>query len=85
MDFWLCDKEHKEVFDALSLNSDFLNEDPETLADNPIYREFQKSLGKLYMINDTAEKGVALIQEFDGICSKSKDQTQFIHKFDRLS
>ena len=68
----------KKFFEALSLNSDFLKEDPRTWSDNPIYCELQESVAKLRVTNDTAERGVALIQEYNGLRTKSEEQTQFI-------
>jgi hypothetical protein len=67
-----------KFFEALSLNSDFLKEDPETWSDNPLYCELQQSVAKLRVTNDTAERGVALMQEYNGLRTKSEEQTQFI-------
>lgn len=68
----------KKFFEALSLNSDFLKDDPETWSDNPLYCELQRSVAKLRVTNDTAERGVALMQEYNGLRTKSEEQTQFI-------
>lgn len=72
-------KNTNKFFEAISLNSDFLKENPETQSNNPIYyRELQQSVAKLRITNDTAERGMILIQKNNNLSTKSEEQTQFI-------
>ena len=38
----------------------------------------EKIANSLTVTNDTAERGVAIIQEYNGLLSKTEEQTQFI-------
>ena len=55
-----------------------MKEDPETWSDNPLCCELQQSVAKLRVTTDTAERGVALMQEYNGLRTKVEDHTQFI-------
>lgn len=71
-------KNTKKFFDTLNISTDFLEKDPALWSGLPSYIEAQKTVGKLRVTNDTAERGVALIQEYNGLRTKSEEQTQFI-------
>jgi len=65
-------------FVILGLHQDFLTEDPATWASNAMYITAEEIAKSLTVTNDTAERGVALIQEYNGLLSKTEEQTQFI-------
>lgn len=67
----------KHIFEALFLNNDFLKQDSETWSNNSLYREFKQSVTKLCVTNYTAKKEMALIQEYNGLHTKSGEQSQF--------
>lgn len=71
-------KNTMKFFEAIFLNNDFLKEDPETWSCNRTYCQLQQTVAKLRVTNDTAERGVALMQEYNGLRTKSEEQTQFI-------
>nr|XP_047146815.1 uncharacterized protein LOC124819345 [Hydra vulgaris] len=68
----------KKFFSALNISTSFFDEDPAIWRDLPAFTEAQTFVGKLRVTNDTAEQGVALIQEYSGLRTKSEEQTQFI-------
>ena len=71
-------KNTRNFFDILDLRRDFLNEEPNTWANNATYIAAEEIAKSLTVTNDTAERGVALIQEYNGLLSKTEEQTQFI-------
>jgi len=68
----------KKFFDMLNLPNDFLEEDPDTWNSLPSFVEAHNVVAKLWVTNDTAERVVALMQEYNGLRTKSEEQTQFI-------
>jgi len=77
----LCDfvtKNTRKFFDILDLSQEFLTEDPSTWAHNRTYIAAEEIAKSLTVTNDTAERGVALIQEYNGLLLKTEEQTQFI-------
>lgn len=71
-------KNTRNFFVILGLCQDFLNDDPATWASNTTYIAAEETANSLTVTNDTAERGVALIQEYNGLLSKTEEQTQFI-------
>jgi len=66
----LCDfvtKNTRKFFDVLDLSQEFLTEDPSTWAQNTTYIVAEETAKSLTVTNDMAEKGVALIQEYNGL------------------
>ena len=61
------------IFQMLDLNVDFLNADPEYWQ---LRKDFQEALEKVQALNDHAECGVALIEEFCGHFTKDESQQQ---------
>ena len=68
----------KRFFNILHVNEDFLQKDPlEWIAD----KKYQRSLDlvkSVRVINDLAERGVALMTEFNASLTKSEEQKQFL-------
>ena len=62
----------------LKINRDFLNEDPEDWKDNSSFEEGMKKVSNLPVINDVAERGVKLIENFNGRHTKKDEQLQFL-------
>jgi hypothetical protein len=71
-------KNTRNVFVILDLSQDFLNEDPYTWESNTAYIAAEEIAKNLSVTNDTAERGVALMNEYNGLLSKTEEQTQFI-------
>ncbi|KAK3921457.1 Receptor-like protein 1, partial [Frankliniella fusca] len=51
-------------FDVMKLDKSFLNEDPEKWPENPKYQENRAIIKALHVVNDIAERGVALVKRF---------------------
>jgi hypothetical protein len=82
---WLCTsldslvtENSRKLLDALPLKLDFLQDDPETWNRNPMYREAKTTINNLTVVNDNAERGVALIQKFNSHHTRDEDQLQFL-------
>jgi len=68
----------RKLFLALGVNQDFLEEDPSTWDTNDGYNQAQTKARQLKVVNDTAERGVALCQAFNGVLTNQEDQKQFL-------
>lgn len=64
-------------FNILGIDTTFLNECPKTWAENKAYLDGLKIVQSLKVVNDCAERGVALIQMYSGIC-KDESQQQYL-------
>ena len=69
--------EFQENFHLLSLPEIFLIKDPSTW----VYQDFNKAVNivtSLAVVNDRAERGVSLIQDFNKTLAKEEEQLQFL-------
>lgn len=67
----------RKFFQILELPAAFLDMDPDTWLTNPYYLQAEEVVRELRVVNDTAERGVALMQEYNALMTKDEDQTQF--------
>jgi len=67
----------KNFFHILSIDDDFLTVDPELWASNNSYLEAEAVVKELSIVNDTAERGVALMQDYNSLLTKDEDQIQY--------
>ena len=51
--------------------------DPDTWINNPDYIQAEEIVQELCVTNDTAERGVALMQEYNALLTKDEKQMQF--------
>jgi len=64
----LCDFISKNtLFTALDTSQDFLNQHPSTWENTRLFIDGRTRVQKLKVINHTAERGISLIQIFNGI------------------
>ena len=68
----------KTFFNRFSLSTDFLNKDPSVWKDDPGYKSGIEKLKKLMVVNDVAERGVKLIQDYNNILTKDETEKQFV-------
>lgn len=68
----------KESLIKFGLDLDILETDPSTWQNKSSFQEAVKKARALSVINDTAERGVALIQEYNKLLTKREDQLQFM-------
>lgn len=64
------------LFNMLSLPQDFLQLPASQWKENEEYKKARTAVTKLSVINDHAERGVALVQDFTGRLTKNEDQLQ---------
>ncbi len=82
----LCSKElsdfvssnTRKLFVAAGITDDFLKTDPNTWDRNDNYIKAQKIIHNLKVVNDAAERGVALIQSFNAVLTNQEEQKQFL-------
>ena len=62
----------------MDILTNLLKEDPNLWLNLPSFVAARKTITELRVKNDTAERGVALVQEYNGLRTKSEEQAQFI-------
>jgi len=67
-----------KLFQMMDLPHDFLDVDPDVWHDRDDYKHARETLQSLSVVNDQAERGVALIQEYSGLLTKNETQLQFL-------
>ena len=65
-------------FTILGLSHEFLQVDPSDWEFQPEYQESKRLVLSLKVINDLAERGVALIQEFNSSLTRNEEQKQYL-------
>lgn len=65
----------KKFFHLLSIPDSFLQTDPDKWITSPDYLKTEEIVRALRVTNDTAERGVAMIQQYSGLLTKSEEQT----------
>ena len=66
------------LFHNLQLPTDFLRTDPDTWETQEEFLTAQRRLRSLKVVNDSAERVVALIQAFNKTLTQDEDQLQFV-------
>ena len=64
----------KKLFAQFSING----KNPTTWNDDPGYKSGLQKLQKMVVVNDVAERGVKLIQEYNNILTKDETEKQFV-------
>lgn len=67
-----------ELFDRFSIPMNFLKFEPSTWLKNSEYIDAYKICSGFHVTNDTAERGVKLMTDFNSILAKREDEKQFI-------
>jgi hypothetical protein len=62
----------------LRINFDFLDVNPSEWEENISYLNAKETLKNLHVVNDTAERGVKLMQDFNGLLTISEEQKEFV-------
>jgi len=65
-------------FNILGLSEDFLQTDPDGWPVDEKYRNSQTIAASVKVVNDLAERGVALIQEFNSSRTRNEEQKQYL-------
>jgi len=72
--------ESLNLFKRINLKPTFLNQNPKIWEKDANFSAAKKFFEKLSVVNDSAERGVKLISEYNTILTKDEDQKQFILK-----
>ena len=65
-------------FECMELPDGFLQVDPDTWEDREDFKKASEIVHALKVVNDHAERGVALIQEYNGLMTTNESQLQFL-------
>ena len=65
-------------FDALQLDLSFLKEEVEKWSDLLSYQAAMKTVRALKVVNDSAERGIALATAFNSTLTKQEEQKQYL-------
>lgn len=65
-------------FERFNLSAEFLNHDPSTWEDRLDYQAGFKFCSKLNVVNDTAERAIKLMTDYNRILTKNEEEKQFL-------
>lgn len=65
-------------FKRFCLSEDFLATDPTTWTEHDSFKQGYQTLKKLKVVNDTAERGVKLIEEYNKLITNDAKQKEFV-------
>lgn len=73
---YLLNHQSPKLFKRLGINTSFLEIDPTEWKNNIYYQFGKKVVDGLHIVNDTAERGVKLMEEFNEKFTKNEKQKQ---------
>lgn len=65
-------------FSRFGISLQFLNEDPLYWNDTEAYKNGMDIVSKIKVVNDTAERAVKLIEEYNNILTKNEQEKQYL-------
>ena len=68
----------RTLFELMKLPDTFLTVDPDLWKDREDYQKAAETVHAMKVVNDHAECGVALIQEFSGLMTCDESQLQYL-------
>src|SRR6218665_4048706 len=71
-------KNTNNFFTILGISQEFLQADPSEWECDTEYKRSQRLVQTLRVVNDLAERGVALIQEFNSTLTRDEEQKQYL-------
>lgn len=75
---YFVNQKTQNFFKRFNINPEFLVSEQETWKNNADYLRALKIVENLRVVNDTAERGVKLIQDFNILLTKNEEQKQFV-------
>lgn len=66
------------LFKRFKIKCDFLTEDPKNWPNNEDYLKLQSFIRSIKVINDTAERGIKLVHDFNNSLTKNEEQKQYL-------
>lgn len=76
--FELLSNKSIRFFHRFRISPDFLLKDPSLWENTKEYKDAKTNLATLKVVNDTAERGLKLMEEFNDKFTKQEDQKQFV-------
>lgn len=73
-----CTTSSKVLFERLAIDTSFLDSDPATWSSSTCYMEGKRRVMTLSTVNDHAERGIALMQQFNLALTKDEEQRQYL-------
>jgi len=67
-----------KLFIVLDIHTDFLQQHPSTWETNVSFQVARRRILSLKVVNDAAERGVALVQSFNAILTNQEEQKQYL-------
>lgn len=67
-----------EIFKSLNIATTFLQQDPALWSSLESFQVAKKTVSALTVVNDNAERGVALVQDYSGLLTRDEQQLQFL-------
>lgn len=75
LDFFVTSRT-KDFFQILNLDSSFLTKDPVLWESDAHFQRAKRCAAALYVVNDVAERGVALVKHYNGKVTRDEDSFQ---------
>lgn len=76
----LFSKNTKRLLNRFEIPTDFLERDPSTWNDLEEYRKGKEIIQNLKIVNDCAERGIKLVQDYHEKITKDEEQRQYLFK-----
>lgn len=74
---FIC-KDTNKFFQRFGLSTNFLKLEPSKWLEDADFMKDRNNVGRLRSVNDVAERGVKLIQEYSGLLTTSEEQLQYV-------
>jgi len=71
-------KNTKIFFERFGIDTHFLNYEPDEWINKTAYNDGANTVAHINVVNDTAERGVKLIEEYNSILTKDEEQKQYL-------
>lgn len=66
------------LFKRLNIDTTFLSENPSSWEQSTSYLRARSTLSSITVVNDTAERGVKLMLDFNGLFAANEEQKQYV-------
>lgn len=71
-------KTTKAFFERFGIDTSFVLDEPEQWVNNTAYKEGANIIAHINVVNDTAERGIKLIEEYSSLSTKDEEQKQYL-------
>lgn len=71
-------KNTRKFFELTGVSSEFLQKDPELWEEEESYKSAKEIVENMRIVNDLAERGVALMEEYNKLHTNNEEQKQYL-------